>query len=544
MLAGLIRKLVQLAVVFVVVTFFTVYLMSLVPGKPVKLVIPFDASPNGQLTKNFNHENNLDRALPVRWAKWAGRFVTGDMGNRYSSTGKTPIRPLITKAAPVTILLIVYTQIVALLIAIPLAVWAAYRAGRRLDKLLSSTMFAFLSLPNFAVALILSYLLGVKLGWVKAQGYDSPSQGLVNHIKSVVVPVIALSLGQIAVYMRLLRSDLVATLQEDFILMAKSKGISNGRVLWRHALRPSSLTLLTVAGLNVGTLIGGTLVIEFLLGIPGMGQLLGEAILARQYVQLQSLVAVVAIAFVLINFLVDFLYTVLRPTNPGEERMTTLPDLDDPSLVAPGSGGASVQGAEPVEEDAPKKKKLGLGTYLAGGWLGLLLFVTIFADFLPLKNPDATVSDTVQLAPFNNGSLIMGTDSNGRDMLARLIYGSRNSLIIALGAVGAAFIIGGLLGLFAGYYRNWIGRVLASFFDILLAIPRVGPRAGPGCGPEGRPHGEAHPAGTAHRDHRHRDRLGTAPRPHHQSPDPGLVPTRVRHRRPGAGGRERTHPVP
>jgi len=136
---------------------------------------------------------------------------------------------------------------------------------------------------------------------------------LVEHFKSMVVPVIALSLGQIAVYMRLLRSDLVATLQEDFILMAKSKGISNARVLWRHALRPSSLTLLTVAGLNVGTLIGGTVVVEYLLGIPGIGLQLGQSIFARQYVKLQSLVALIAIVFVLINFLIDFLYTVLDP---------------------------------------------------------------------------------------------------------------------------------------------------------------------------------------------------------------------------------------
>jgi peptide/nickel transport system permease protein len=132
-------------------------------------------------------------------------------------------------------------------------------------------------------------------------------------VKHVAVPVLALSLGQIAVYMRLLRSDLVATLQEDFILMAKSKGISNGRVLWRHALRPSSLTLLTVTGLSMGNLIGGTLVIEYLLGIPGLGVLLGEAVLTRQYEALQSLVAVVAIVFVLINFTVDALYSVLDP---------------------------------------------------------------------------------------------------------------------------------------------------------------------------------------------------------------------------------------
>ncbi len=307
------RKLLQLAVVFVVVTFFTVCLMSLVPGKPENVVIPFDASPGQKITKEFRSENNLDRPLPVRWAKWAGKFVTGDMGYLYSSTDKTPVSTGVKKAAPVSILLISYSQIFSLLVAIPLAVLAAYRSGRRVDKFLNALMFGFISLPNFAIALTLSYFLGVKLGLVPTQGYTGPTENLVAHFKSMVVPVLALSLGQVAIYMRLLRSDLVATLQEDFILMAKSKGISNGRVLWRHALRPSSLTLLTVAGLSIGTAIGGTLVVEYLLGIPGLGLLVGNAIFARQYVQLQSLVAVIAISFVLINFLIDYLYTVLDP---------------------------------------------------------------------------------------------------------------------------------------------------------------------------------------------------------------------------------------
>jgi peptide/nickel transport system permease protein len=194
-----------------------------------------------------------------------------------------------------------------------LAVWAAYRAGGWVDKVLNTVMFGFISLPSFAIALTLSFILAVQLDLVPSQGYTKPGEDLVEHFKSVIIPVLALSLGQIAIFMRLLRSDLVATLQEDFILMAKAKGISNGRVLWRHALRPSSLTLLTVAGLSVGTLIGGTLVVEFLLGIPGLGLLVGSSILARQYVLLQSLVAVIAIAFVSVNFLVDYLYTVLDP---------------------------------------------------------------------------------------------------------------------------------------------------------------------------------------------------------------------------------------
>jgi peptide/nickel transport system permease protein len=304
------KKLLQLAVVFVVVTFFTVLLMSFIPGSPEDTVIPFAT---GDQKAQFRAENHLDDPIPVQWAKWAGKFVTGDFGNYYTSTNTRPVAPQITAALPVSLLLMLYTQIFALAVAIPLAVVAAQRKGRFVDKALNTGAFAFISLPNFAVALLLSYYVGVKLGWLPTQGYVHLTDDVVGHIKSMIIPVLALSLGQIAVYMRLLRTDLVATLQEDFILMAKSKGISSRRVLWRHALRPSSLTLLTVAGLNVGTLIGGAVVIEFMLNIPGMGYLIGYAIATRQYVALQSAVALIAIGFVLINFLIDFLYSVLDP---------------------------------------------------------------------------------------------------------------------------------------------------------------------------------------------------------------------------------------
>ena len=129
----------------------------------------------------------------------------------------------------------------------------------------------------------------------------------------MLLPAIALAAGLIAVYMRLLRTDMIATLQENFITMAKAKGISNRRVLWRHALRPSSLTLLTVAGLNFGTLIGGAVAVEVIFGIPGMGTLIYNAISARQIVELQSYIAIIAIGYVLINFVIDSLYIVLDP---------------------------------------------------------------------------------------------------------------------------------------------------------------------------------------------------------------------------------------
>ena len=127
------------------------------------------------------------------------------------------------------------------------------------------------------------------------------------------MPAMSLAVGQIAIYMRLLRSDMIATLQEDFITMAKAKGIRPRRILWRHALRPSSLTLLTVAGLNVGTLIGGAVVTEVIFSLPGIGRLIYEAILSRQYIAVQSFIVVIGAFYVTLNFLVDILYTVLDP---------------------------------------------------------------------------------------------------------------------------------------------------------------------------------------------------------------------------------------
>jgi peptide/nickel transport system permease protein len=206
-----------------------------------------------------------------------------------------------------------YAQLMALVFSIPLGIFTARRAGSIADKATNTTAYALLAVPNFVLALVLAYVVGVQLEWLPALGYVSPSENLVDHARSMALPAISLAVGQIAVYMRLLRTDLVATLQQDFILMAKSKGITERRVLWRHALRPSSITLLTVAGLNVGTLIGGALITEIIFNLDGMGRLIFEAIGECQIVAIQSLVAIIATGYVLVNFLVDILYAILDP---------------------------------------------------------------------------------------------------------------------------------------------------------------------------------------------------------------------------------------
>jgi peptide/nickel transport system permease protein len=306
----ILRRLAHLVVVLFFVTLFVATLTSLLPGDPVDAIAGF-ASPEQK--QALREDLQLDDPIYVQYGRWVGNFVTGDLGNYYSVTGGRPVMDRVRDALPVSLQLMVEAQVLALVIAIPLGVFTAYRAGSRFDKSANATAFGLLAIPNFAVALVLAYYVGVRFGWLPVSGYVKPSEDLVEHLRRMAMPAIALAVGQIAVYMRLLRSDMIATLQEDFILMAKSKGISPSRVLWRHALRPSSLTLLTVAGLNVGVLIGGAVIVEVIFSLPGIGTLLYEAINARQYIALQSLVAIIAVGYVLINFLVDVLYAVLDP---------------------------------------------------------------------------------------------------------------------------------------------------------------------------------------------------------------------------------------
>ncbi|HMR94307.1 MAG TPA: ABC transporter permease [Microthrixaceae bacterium] len=307
---GIARKLLQLVITVILVTLFASFLLELLPGDPVEVLVPFGSDEQRQLVRE---ETGLDQPFLVRYGNWLGGFVTGDMGNQYTVSSTRPVVDRVTTSLWPTVLLMVYAQTLALVIAIPVGVIAAYRQDTWFDRLSNTSAFAMLAIPTFALGFVLQYYVGVKLGWADTGGYKSPTQDLAGHVRSMILPTITLAVGQVAVYMRLLRSDMIATLQQDFITMAKAKGITTKRILFRHALRPSSLTLLTVAGLNIGTLIGGALIIEVVFNIPGLGYLMGEAIATRQIVMFQSLVAIIAIFYVFVNFCVDILYTVLDP---------------------------------------------------------------------------------------------------------------------------------------------------------------------------------------------------------------------------------------
>jgi peptide/nickel transport system permease protein len=314
---AVLQRVVQLAVVLLLVTMFTSLLIDLVPGDVTYSLAPV-ATPVQR--EDLRHELHLDRPVYERYGEWVSGLVRGDLGCYYGTSGYTTAKSCpdqvadrVKDALPVSLLLMFYAQVLALLIAIPLGVVTAYRAGSLFDKSINTAAFALLAIPNFVLALVLAYYIGTKAGWVDPTGYVDFGQSPSDHFKQLALPTISLAVGQVAVYMRLLRSDMIATLQEDFVTMARAKGLSPARILWRHALRPSSLTLLTVAGLNVGTLIGGAVVIENIFVIHGMGFLIADAIFRRQYVALQSYVAILALGYVAVNFLVDILYAILDP---------------------------------------------------------------------------------------------------------------------------------------------------------------------------------------------------------------------------------------
>ena len=228
-------RLVQLVVVLWLVVTFTFLLIRILPGDPVTIIVPNQIGPEGKkAAAAVRKDLGLDRPLYEQYGDYVGRVVQGDLGKDYGSGIK--VTDTINQALPVSLQLMIYAQLIALLFAIPLGVLTAYRAGTKTDRAVNTSAFALLSVPNFVLAFLLSFFIGAQLKWLPTGGYapgwldqffdSSRTWDVGEHFKDMLLPAITLAAGQIAVYMRLLRSDMIATLQENFITMAKSKGIS------------------------------------------------------------------------------------------------------------------------------------------------------------------------------------------------------------------------------------------------------------------------------------------------------------------------------
>ena len=306
----IVKRLVGIFAVVIVATFLLSCLMWLLPGDPAAVVA---AGAPEVVVREIRKDLSLDKGIFGYYWNWLSGMLTGDFGSYYLNGGTRSVSTVIKETLPVSIQLIVYAQVVALTLAVPLGLLSAYKEGGRFDKIVSSTLFTLVSFPGFALALILSLVFAVKLGWVDPIGYVKPSENLAEHLKLMILPVTSIAVGLTSSYTRLLRTDVIQTLKEDYVTMAASKGISNRRVLWRHVFRPSSTTLLTSAALNMGGLIGGTIVIETIFVVPGMGYEIFYSIGARQVIAMQTFIALVAFAYVFFNSSVDIITNIIDP---------------------------------------------------------------------------------------------------------------------------------------------------------------------------------------------------------------------------------------
>ena len=305
-------RLLRLVAVVLAVTIITFLLLDQTEGDPALWKLGFNADP--ELVEQERERLGLNRSAIARYGDWLGDAVQGDFGESIVLEGISS-RSRLADALPATIQLIIMAEIIAFAVAVPLAIWSAQRPNSVLDRLSSGSAFALLALPAFVLGVYLKYVFGVWLGWFPTIINDPPSiiDDPWGNLRQFLLPGVVLGLNLVAVYLRLLRSDMIATMQEDYVMLARARGLSPRRILWRHALRPSSLNLVTAAGLNVAALIGGSIVVEQVFAINGMGRLIIGSILGKDYELALTAVTLLTIGYVVLNYAVDGLYRFLDP---------------------------------------------------------------------------------------------------------------------------------------------------------------------------------------------------------------------------------------
>ena len=303
------HRFLHLVVVLLVVTFVTFTLVNLLPGDLALAILGNGATPEG--VARVRVELGLNDPLWLRYVRWLTQIAHGDFGRSYISG--EPVTEALVRSLPVSVELMALSLVLSVSLAIPTGLIAAYRAGRPVDRVLGLVASVLLAVPSFILGLVMMFLFALGLGWFPAVGYVPLSEDALANLRTLAIPAATLALVEWPGFMLILRSDAIEVLQQDYVLLAKAKGLRDGRILFRHVLKLSSFTLLTVIGLTVAALIGGALVIENIFALPGVGRLIVSAISSRDFMVVQGAVTIVAVGFVLINFAVDMLYVMLDP---------------------------------------------------------------------------------------------------------------------------------------------------------------------------------------------------------------------------------------
>lgn len=283
--------------------------VRMIPGDPARVLAGTDADAAG--LEEIREKYGLDAPLPVQYVRWLALAVRGDLGE--SIRTRTSVAATVATKLPITIELAVLSLLVALSLAIPAGVVAAVRRNTVWDVLASGLSLGGVSIPNFWLGIMLILLVSVRLGWLPASGFVPLVEDPVGNLKRMVMPALVLGTGLAAVLMRQTRNAMIEVLSADYVRTARAKGLAQGAVVVRHALRNGLIPVVTILGLQMGALMGGAVVTEQIFVLPGFGRLIVEAVFTRDYPVVQGVVLITASSYVLINLLVDVSYTVLNP---------------------------------------------------------------------------------------------------------------------------------------------------------------------------------------------------------------------------------------
>ena len=303
------RRLLATVPVLLLVTAGVFALLHLTPGDPVDAMMAESA--DASTKESLRRELGLDRPIAEQYAAWMGRLLRGDLGR--SIRNGEPVLENVSRRIRPSLQLALLAMAIALTIAFPVAIASAVRHNTGVDRLGTTFALFGICMPNFLLALLLIFVFGVTLRWLPISGYLDPLEEGWSGLRSLILPAVTLGLALAAVITRTLRSSLLEALAEDYVRTARAKGLSEWVVIRGHVLKNALIPVVTVLGLQLGTLIGGAVITEYIFALPGIGRLVVDAVFARDYPLVQGVILLIALAFIVSNLLVDLLYGYIDP---------------------------------------------------------------------------------------------------------------------------------------------------------------------------------------------------------------------------------------
>ncbi|CAN0580637.1 unnamed protein product, partial [Ectocarpus sp. 12 AP-2014] len=294
------KRLISLVVSLAVASVAIFFVIEVVPGDPASYMLGINAQPD--TVAALRADLGLDQSRIERYFSWIGGMLTGNFGTSY--TYRTPVAQMVADRLWITVPLALYALVLSLVVAFPAGIYAAARRGKPGDTVVMGATQLGVAVPNFWFAMFLVLIFAIRFRWFNAGGFSGWDNGLLSGLKSLTLPAIALALPQGAILARVMRSALIDVLGEDFVRTARAKGLTRRQALWRHALRNALIPVLTIVGMQVSFLIAGTIIIEQVFYLPGLGRLIFQSISARDLIVVESVIMLVVFAVIVINFLV------------------------------------------------------------------------------------------------------------------------------------------------------------------------------------------------------------------------------------------------